>query len=200
MTPEQRQRVRGYLEAGLKTSEVAELTGVAPRSITALKAWLSRPTGSVRPVVGGLPHERARETAKWARTMTKWQISRAALKRKWEVVNFTGPAGRESRGIVDLMAIRKDHRTGPGRPPRGDFFEIILVQVKGGGAPDPSADDVGRLIAVARRYGAKDVILATWRKGREPQLRNLKSDRGTGWRRTWCETTASSGVDPIVSM
>jgi hypothetical protein len=27
----------------------------------------------------------------------------------WHLLSFLGPYGRESRGVVDLMAVRKDH-------------------------------------------------------------------------------------------
>ena len=45
--------------------------------------------------------------------------------------------GHESAGIVDLMAIRKDHGTHNSKFKRGDLFEIILIQIKGGGARLP---------------------------------------------------------------
>ena len=52
--------------------------------------------------------------------MTKWRIGfetggkrlgSPAVKatKRWQIVSFPGPAGRESAGIVDLMAIRKNH-------------------------------------------------------------------------------------------
>jgi hypothetical protein len=110
-------------------------------------------------------------TAKWATTMTKWRIgfetggrklAKPGVKpsRRWQLVGFPGPAGRESAGIVDLIAIRKDHATTNGKFKREDLFEIILIQIKGGGARWPNADDIRRLRAVAKRYNAKDVILA----------------------------------------
>ncbi|MBA2438741.1 MAG: hypothetical protein H0V52_10420 [Acidimicrobiia bacterium] len=63
----------------------------------------------------------------------KWLIRRARSERAWEIVNFTGRAGRESAGIVDLLAIRKDHTIDLVKH-RGDYFEMILIQVKGGSA------------------------------------------------------------------
>lgn len=66
---------------------------------------------------------------------------------------------RESAGIVDLMAVRKDHATRNGDFERGDLFEIILIQIEGGGARWPNADDICRLRAVAKRYKARDVVL-----------------------------------------
>lgn len=115
-------------------------------------------------------------TAKWATTMTKWRIGfetngkplvKPGVKpaRRWQLVGFPGPAGRESAGIVDLMAIRKDHATANGEFKQGDLFEIILIQIKGGGARWPNVRDIRRLRAVARRYHAKHVILAEWVRG-----------------------------------
>ena len=88
-------------------------------------------------------------TAKWATTMTRWRIgfetggrrlAKPGVKpaRRWQLVGFPGPAGRESAGIVDLIAIRKDHATVNGDFKRGDLFEIILIQIKGGGARWPT--------------------------------------------------------------
>ena len=73
-------------------------------------------------------------TAKWATTMTKWRIgfetggrrlAKPGVKpvRRWQLVSFPGPAGRESAGIVDVMAIRKDHRTSNGKFKRGDSLK-----------------------------------------------------------------------------
>src|SRR3990170_160580 len=89
--------------------------------------------------------EKAKLTAKWATTMTRWHIgfvtngkrlgsAKVKPTRRWQLVGFPGPAGRESTGIVDLLAIRKNHQKP--KPPfkRGDLFEIILIQIEGGGA------------------------------------------------------------------
>ena len=78
---------------------------------------------------------KAIRTAKWATTMTRWSIgfetggrrlgSRTVKPtRRWQLVGFPGPAGRESAGIVDLMAIRKNHSKPNGRFKHGDLFEI----------------------------------------------------------------------------
>jgi len=74
------------------------------------------------------PAQKARLTAKWATTMTRWHIGfvingkrlgSAKVKpiRRWQLVGFPGPGGQESAGIVDLLAIRKNHKAwavGPG--------------------------------------------------------------------------------------
>ena len=118
------------------------------------------------------------KTAKWATTMTKWRIafetdgkklgSHLKPSRRWQIVPFPGPNGRESAGIVDLLAIRKDHSRSRGVSKRGDFFEIILIQIKGGGAKRPTQADIKRLRAVSARYHAKEVVLAEWKKGSQP--------------------------------
>src|ERR1035441_4239101 len=51
-------------------------------------------------------------TEKWAVTMTKVRIRQAVARApfpRWHFVSFAGPDGGESRGVVDLIAIRKDH-------------------------------------------------------------------------------------------
>ena len=135
-------------------------------------------------------------TAKWATTMTKWRIgfetrgrrlTKPGVKpaRRWQLVGFPGPAGRESAGVVDLMAIRKDHSRNNGKFKRGDLFEIILIQIKGGGARLPTADDIRRLRAVAKRYNARDVVLAEWVKASHQKFYRLsktRSDPKSAWR------------------
>jgi len=122
------------------------------------------------------PAEKAHRTGKWAKTMTKWLMTYTSKGSKpWQIVSFEGPKGRESRGIVDLLAIRKDHREPKDEPLKaGDLFEIILIQVKGGGSGDPTKDDIKRLREVAKRYDARDIILAVWKKGKAPSLRRLE--------------------------
>jgi len=103
--------------------------------------------------------------------------------RRWQLVAFNGPNGGESRGIVDFLAIRKDHRDhGKGSPfKRGDLFEIVLVQVKGGSADWPNDEDLQRLRAVRRRYRARAVVLAEWEKGTQPTFYPSRPVGSTGW-------------------
>lgn len=122
---------------------------------------------------GMTPAENALITATWARTMTKVIISRNNKEPPfWHVINFLGAGKQESAGIIDLLAIRKDHRK-MGSLSKGDGFEIILVQVKGGSARNPSLNDVKRLEAVMDRYHAKSVVLSSWKKGSAPEFRVL---------------------------
>jgi hypothetical protein len=110
--------------------------------------------------------------------MTKWLITFAGrASTKWKLVEFGGSAGAESRGIVDILAIRKDHTRDHDGLKRGDLFEIVLIQTKGGNAPRPTADDVSRLNMLAGLYHAKAVVLAEWKRGSTLQLYRLEGYR-----------------------
>jgi hypothetical protein len=129
----------------------------------------------------------AARTQRWAVTMTKVAIRQAlscAPFPRWHFVSFTGPEGKESRGVVDLIAIRKDHGISGEIMKRGDALEIILIQVKGGYAARPTAEDGERLRAVARQHGARAVLLASWKKGKAARffsLRSKQSMRKVDW-------------------
>jgi len=112
------------------------------------------------------------------------------------MVTFTGPSGGESRGIVDLLAIRKDHTTEKAGLKRGDLFEMILIQVKGGGAVWPSKTDIERLQKVARYYRARDVVLAEWRPGKQPTLYRLRKRLPTCFSRkaAWIPVASAEDV------
>jgi hypothetical protein len=87
-------------------------------------------------------------TEKWAVTMSKVRIRRAVANApfpRWHLLTFSGPDGGESRGVVDLIAIRKDHSQPPSGAKRGDLFQIILIQIKGGNAAKPTKEDGRRL-------------------------------------------------------
>jgi len=125
------------------------------------------------------PAAKAFRTGKWARTMTKWLITysrRTGV--KWQIVEFGGQTGAESTGIVDLIAIRKDHRSPLPPLKRGDRLDIVLIQTKGGGARRPSLNDVERLKLVAKHHRARAVVLATWRRSEQLTLELL---RGSDW-------------------
>jgi hypothetical protein len=119
------------------------------------------------------PGRKASETARWARIMTKWLITHSGKASvKWRLVEFGGITGSESRGIVDMLAIRKNHKEIKGVK-RGDLFDIVLIQVKGGSAQRPSESDVERLRVVANYYHAKDIVLAAWKIKKELNLYRL---------------------------
>jgi len=124
------------------------------------------------------PGKKAQHTAKWARTMTKWLITFSRRTgTRWNLVEFGGKTKAEARGIVDLLAIRKDHRHDGAGLKRGDLFDIILIQTKGGAAPRPTPDDVARLSRVARHHRAKVIVLAEWRRGEKLDLFRLERNR-----------------------
>lgn len=116
--------------------------------------------------------KQAARTARWATTMAKWGVSHATGGKRsgtkavvrWLLVDFLGPNGGESAGIVDAIAIRKDHRPGKDGLKRGDRFEIILLQIKGGAAAMPSASDIKRMRSVADLHGATEVVLVKWKR------------------------------------
>lgn len=131
------------------------------------------------------PGKKAHKTARWARIMTKWLITYTRRRgAKWNLVEFGGETGSESRGIVDLVAIRKDHKSIQKGVKRGDLFDIVLVQAKGGKAKGPSSADKNRLLRVATHHRARAVVLAEWKKGASPVFYRLVSQ-------TWQQ------VDPI---
>ncbi len=117
--------------------------------------------------------------------MTKVCIRQAVAKQpwpRWHFVTFAGREGGESRGVVDLIAIRKNHGQPCAGTKRGDTLQIILIQVKGGSAARPTAEDAKRLRVVARRHGACQVLLASWKKGKAAQFFSLRmrARDGTG--------------------
>jgi hypothetical protein len=109
--------------------------------------------------------------------MAKVRIRRVLSRTRWQLVTFLGPGRGESVGVVDLMAVRKDHRKRLPGMKRGDALQIVLIQVKGGSAAMPTDEDGIRLRAVARRHRAEKVLLATWTKGREARFFRLLPSR-----------------------
>jgi len=110
--------------------------------------------------------------------MTKWLITysgKAGV--KWRLVEFGGITGAESRGIIDILAIRKNHKEMKGVK-RGDLFDLVLIQTKGGQAAHPSASDIERLRKVAKYHHAKAIVLAAWKIGEKLNLHRLD---GRAW-------------------
>lgn len=104
---------------------------------------------------------KALHTAKWARTMTKWLITHSGKGGvKWRLVEFGGKNGHESKGVVDMIAIRKDYKTIADGGHIGDLLDIVLIQVKGGNSPLPKTPDIERLNAVKEHHRASKVVLA----------------------------------------
>ena len=134
--------------------------------------------------------QKAALTARWAVTMVKVRIRRVASRTRWQLVTFYGKAGGESVGVVDLLAIRKDHSQPVGGVRRGDAL-IILIQVKGGNAAKPTLEDAARLRIVAKRHCARHVLLATWKKGTAARFFRL---RRASARDAWTEITNLDSV------
>lgn len=69
---------------------------------------------------------------------------------------------------------------------RGDLFQIILIQVKGGYAAKPTAEDGVRLRIAAKKHGACAVLLAAWKKGKAVRFFSLGRTAGKSLR-DWTE-------------
>ena len=122
--------------------------------------------------------EKARNTDWWTEILFKALTSRVA--KRWRLVSFRGTGGGEWRGIVDLLAIRKDtSRPDHDLLKRGDLFEIMLVQMKGGSARNPSDEEIKRLQAVKRHYGAKEIVLFNWRREEDCKFSRLSGGKWT---------------------
>lgn len=122
--------------------------------------------------------KRARSTATMANTLAKALAAR--YERRWRFVDFLGPQGAESGGVVDLIAIRKDGRV-PMKPglKRLDLFDMIFIQVKGGSAKSPSKEDRTRLRTVGAHYGATRIVLFEWSKAKKIGWSTLVQDEWT---------------------
>jgi len=135
--------------------------------------------------------EKAYATGMLATVLTKEKIKKNG--RRWQLVEFTGPEGRESAGIVDLLAIRKDHRQNTEFNP-GDLFEIIIIQVKGGNPPErPEREDIVRMKIVAEEYYAKNIVLSEWKPGEQIRFYQLKNNfnKKTHLNNAWDEVQPS---------
>lgn len=113
---------------------------------------------------------KAARMARWAVTMTKVRIRRVIARTRWQLVTFDGKHGGESVGVIDMIAIRKDHRNPRPETKRGGALQIVLTQVKGGSAAIPTGEDGTRLAAVAKRLHGRHILLACWKKGTAAQF------------------------------
>lgn len=136
-------------------------------------------TGKPEPTKMQVAAGKAIKTAKTATTLAKAHLARESNKHggRWQWVDFLGPKGRESAGIVDILAIRKRWKLSAGpefeKLKHLDLFDIMLIQVKGGSAAMPTADDIARMEVVADHYNACNVLLYQW---------NEKDKQSTGFR------------------
>src|SRR5215831_1748369 len=138
--------------------------------------------------------QKAARTARWAVTMTKVRTRSVASRTRWQLVTFYGKSGAECAGIVDMLAIRKDHSAPLGSMGRGDALRIVVIQVKGGSAANPTWEDAKRLRAVAKRHGACNVLLATWKKGKQVCFFRLRRVSATDWTDPWIPVTDLDSV------
>ena len=124
-------------------------------------------------------HVLAGETDRWTEILFRALSNRVA--KRWRFVSFRGKNRGEWRGIVDIVAIRKNTSI-PANPDlkRGDLFDLILIQMKGGSARAPSMVEKRRLQAVAEHYGAREVVLFQWKKGKSTTFYTLSN--ALGWR------------------
>jgi len=127
-------------------------------------------------------HIKAHATGRWAEIIFRALSGRVAS--RWKFVSFRGAADREWRGVVDLIGIRKNTTQPEGKIlKRGDLFDIVLIQIKGGSARGPSANDCLRLREVAKQYRAKAVVQFQWRKAKSSSFFVLTRNM------TWKPTT-----------
>jgi hypothetical protein len=118
------------------------------------------------------PYVTAQETDRWTEILFRALSNRVAD--RWRFVSFRGKGRGEWRGIVDVLAVRKNTSIPSNSVlKRGDLFDIILIQMKGGSARWPSVNERRRLRVVARYYRADEVVLFSWKRGRSTGLFTL---------------------------
>ena|ERR1700733_14290074 len=128
-----------------------------------------------------LPHAKAHATGRWSEIIFRALSARIAD--RWKFVSFRGAGHGEWRGIVDVVAIRKNAaQPRDASLKRGDLFDMILIQMKGGGARDPNSTELNRLRLVARHYHAREIVLFQWRIGVSSHFFVLR--QGNRWERT----------------
>ena len=114
-------------------------------------------------------YKKALLTDKWTEIIMRAVTKKVA--NRWRLVSFRSKQGREWRGIVDVIAIRKDTaKPNKKHLNHGDLFEIMIIQMKGGSAKLPTLDDKRRLREVAKYYHAKNVVLFEWIKSKKTKF------------------------------
>ena len=84
---------------------------------------------------------------------------------KYQFVEFSGPNGGDSNGIVDLLAIKKNRNKKENKKhglSNADLLDIIQIQVKGRGSGPPKNDDKKRMKKIAKYYKFKETLLSRW--------------------------------------
>lgn len=135
------------------------------------------------PTIRRTPVEKAQHTDKWTEIILRAVSTRVA--KRWRFVSFRGKDRGEWRGVVDVLAIRKDTHA-PAQPSlkRGDLFDIILIQMKGGSAKSPGIEERRRLREVAKYYRTQAVVLFQWDRGRTTDFFTL--NRRLEWEPCTC--------------
>jgi hypothetical protein len=114
-------------------------------------------------VVSLTPAERAVITRKWRRASAKAHATArnaklfakyAFGKAGWKVVSLDSRKGFEYKGVVDLVAVKRDNRS-------PDELTIMLIQVKGGSAR-VTKEEIARLRRAATR------LQVTWNVAVKP--------------------------------
>lgn len=124
------------------------------------------------------PSQLSANTDRWTEILFRALSNRVA--KRWRFVSFRGLGGGEWRGIVDVLGVRKNTGASAHRVlEAGDLFDVVLIQMKGGSARGPSAEDIRRLRAVKRHYRARDIVLFEWKRGEGCTFRRLES--GAKW-------------------
>ena len=122
-----------------------------------------------------------------ARRVEGWTEARfrAMTKRvggRWKVVSLRGKSGADSKGVVDLVAVRRNLRLpAPHGLAAGDLLDSVIVRLHSADAAKPTPKDVARLRRVARRYAALRIVLHTWTKGAPGEFHLLEAR--TKWKK-----------------
>jgi hypothetical protein len=104
---------------------------------------------------------KAHATARNAKTFARYALSKAG----WRVVSFDTPNGYEYKGVVDLVAIKRNNRS-------PDELTVMLVQVKGGSARVTAAERLRLRIAAKK-------VKTTWNVAEKPG-RTVRFPRAIG--------------------
>ena len=118
-------------------------------------------------------HVKAHTTGRWAEIIFRALSTRVAD--RWQFVSFRGSNKGEWRGVVDVIAIRKDTSQPQSEVlKRGDLFDIVLVQIKGGSARGPTEADKQRLRQLSKYYRARAIVQFQWRNGHSSKFSVLQ--------------------------
>ena len=133
-------------------------------------------------------------SAKLATEATKLRILQIDNKNeapRTQFVEFTGPKGGESNGIVDLLAIKKNHdqeKTKNMDCNVNDLLDIIHIQVKGGSAGDPTKAAKKRMLIVSKYYNCRETLLSRWNPAKFNQVIFKRLKNNLEWEKVDAKT------------